>query len=373
MTTAENKGRGKFLGLGISHYPPFSGRDEDMANIVRGRMRDPDIPAHVKDPATWPALMREEWGEDQGVAAATRHREAMLAGMRHVREQLDAFQPDFVIIWGDDQYENFKEDIVPAFAVLAYEDVRVFPWKHASESAMFDASKQDEWGGGKPNVWHEGAETSFVLRGKPDAAKHIASELLKAEFDIAYAYKPLHHPGLAHAFLNAALYLDYDRKGFSYPIVPMSINCYGSKIISYRGFISRWADRDRPLDPPSPSPRRCFDIGAAIGRILRDSPWRVAMIASSSWSHAFLVDKTYRMQPDVAADRELYRTMVEGDYAYWRNYTLAQIEDSAQQEVLNWFALVGAMNELGMRVTWSEFVETYLFNSSKVAAVFGPS
>lgn len=364
--------KGRFLGLGVSHYPPFSGRDEDMANIVRGRMKDPDIPAEVKDPATWPPLMRQEWGDDQGVAAATRHREAMVDGMRRVKKALDDFQPDFVIIWGDDQYENFKADVMPAFTVLAYGDTEVFPWKHASESAMFDASKKDEWGGGKPNVWHEGADTSFVVRGHREAAKHIAGGLLEQDFDIAYAYEPLHHPGLAHAFLNAVLYLDYDRQGFKHPVVPISINCYGRRIISYRGFISRWADRHRPLDPPSPSPRRCFDFGAAIARILRASPWRVAMIASSSWSHAFLVDKTYRMQPDVAADRRLYDAMVSGDYASWRNYTLDEIEDSAQQEVLNWFALVGAMNELGMRVTWAEFVETYLFNSSKVAAIFGP-
>ena len=30
--------------------------------------------------------------------------------------------------------------------------------------------------------------------------------------DMAYAYKPLHFPGIAHAFLNTLLYLDYDRK-----------------------------------------------------------------------------------------------------------------------------------------------------------------
>lgn len=368
----ENKGQ--FLGLGVSHYPPFSGNDADMANILRGRLKDPDIPAAVKDPAAWPALMRAEWGDDQGVAAAVGHREAMLAGMRRVRQALDDFQPDFVIVWGDDQYENFREDLVPAFAVLAYEDMEVFPWKHASESAMFDASKSDEWGGGRPNVWREGGDTRLLLRGHREAAKYLTSGLLEREFDIAYAYKPLHHPGLAHAFLNAVLYLDYDRQGFPYPMVPISVNCYGRQIVSYRGFISRWGERgDRPLDPPSPSPRRCFDLGVAIAKVLRDSPWRVAMIASSSWSHAFLVDKTYRMQPDVAADRALYDAMVAGDYDHWRNYTLAQVEDSAQQEVLNWFALVGAMSELGMQVQWSDFVETYVFNSSKVAAVFGPA
>ena len=45
-----------------------------VANILKGRMRDPDIPAEVKDPANWPASMREEWGDDEGASAAARHR-----------------------------------------------------------------------------------------------------------------------------------------------------------------------------------------------------------------------------------------------------------------------------------------------------------
>ena len=52
--------------------------------------------------------------------------------MSRVRQALEDFDPDFVLIWGDDQYENFKEDIVPAFSVLAYMTIK--PWEQASES-----------------------------------------------------------------------------------------------------------------------------------------------------------------------------------------------------------------------------------------------
>ena len=354
----------EILGIGISHYPPFSGRDEDMASILRNRLEDPDVPQAAKDPAGWPALMREEWGDDRGTRAAARHRAAMLVGLRKAREALDRFEPDLVLIWGDDQYENFKEDIVPPFCVLAYEDMELRPWVHAGESAMMQ---------GKPNVWNEPASASFKVRSDREAAKHIVSRLLEQEFDVAYAYRPLHHPGLAHAFLNAILYLDYDRKGFPYPVVPFQINCYGQLVISHRGFARRFADNRKPLDPPSPSPRRCFDLGAAVARVCRDSPWRIALIASSSWSHAFMVDKAWRMRPDVETDKALYTAMVRGDYGFWRNFTLPQLVDAGGQETLNWFALVGAMQELGQRCAWSDFVETYVFNSSKVAAVFPPA
>ncbi|MBL8344443.1 MAG: hypothetical protein JNN03_03310 [Rubrivivax sp.] len=362
---------GQVLGLGVSHYPPLSGRDADMANILRGRLADPDIPAAAKDPANWPPAMQAEWADP--VTAAARHRAAMRAGLQRVRQALTDFRPDFVLIWGDDQYENFKESVVPAFSVLAYEDREIRPWAQASASAMFDANTQDEWGGGRPNVWGERGDTTRLVRGHREGAKHLTTALLEADFDVAYAYEPLHHPGLPHAFLNALLYLDYDREGFDWPVVCMPINCYGRAVISYKGFVSRWADRGRPADPPSPSPRRCFDLGAACARILKASPWRVAVLASSSWSHAFLVDKTFRIAPDVAADRALYEALVKGDYAAWRNHPLAQVEESGQQEVLNWFVLAGAMNALGARLEWSEFVETWIFNSSKVAAVYAPA
>lgn len=363
---------GEVLGIGVTHYPPLSGMDADMANILRGRLQDPDVPAHAKDPANWPALMQREWGNDQGASAGREHREAMLKGLRATRKALEEFQPDFVLTWGDDQYENFKEDIIPPFCVHAYEDMEIYPWRHATESAMFSAST-DQWGGGKPNVWNEGADTRIQTRFHREAAKHLVTELLGREFDVAYAYRPLHHPGLAHAHLNSVLYLDYDRKGFPWPLVPFSLNCYGRAVISYRGYISRFADRGRPLDPPSPTPRRCFNLGAEVARICKASPWRVALVASSSWSHAFLIDKNWRMQPDVAADRALYQAMVKGDHETWLNYPLAQIEASAQQEVLNWCALFGAMTALGQPCTWADFVETYVFNSSKVFAIFAPN
>ena len=37
---------------------------------------------------------------------------------------------------------------MPAFSVLAYEDMTIKPWQQASESSGFNASIVDEWGGG---------------------------------------------------------------------------------------------------------------------------------------------------------------------------------------------------------------------------------
>ena len=69
-----------------------------MANLHRGRMDDPDIPAEAKDPSTWPTFMQQEWADP--VAAADAHRAAMRVGLSRVRRALDDFNPDFVLIWG---------------------------------------------------------------------------------------------------------------------------------------------------------------------------------------------------------------------------------------------------------------------------------
>ena len=130
--------------------------------------------------------------------------------------------------------------------------------------------------------------------------------------------------------------------------------------------------KEDELDPPSPAPWRCFDLGAACARVVEKSPWRVALIASSSWSHAFLTPKHYLLYPDVEADRALYEALQAADYATWRQRPLSAIEDSGQQEVLNWMCLVGAMNELGRRPTETSYVQSYIFNSNKCFAVFEP-
>jgi len=211
---------GEILGLGLSHYPPIRGTDDAMAGILRGTLMRPDLPPEVKDPKNWPRAMQEEWGDDEGRSAAPRHREAFVRNLRVIREHLDRFRPDFIVMWGDDQYENFKEDIVPSFCVYAYDDLEIYPYRPHRDRLVAQASRDDPTTSGAPaatsappNAWGEGPDTKLVFRGKRDAAKYLARGLLRERFDVAYAYQPLHYDGLSHAFLNGAMYLDYDRKG----------------------------------------------------------------------------------------------------------------------------------------------------------------
>ncbi len=345
------------LGVGLTHYPPLLGVDEDMSWVLRWTLEDPDIPASAKEPAAWPAQMQAEWGTDEGRTSAAEHRRELLAGFDRVRAALDDFRPDVVIVYGDDQYENFREDLIPPFAVLAYESMDVQPWQSMKRRRG-------------ANWWAEPDDTDFHVPGDPEIGRYLAAALLEAGFDVSYAYRPLHQAGIAHSFLNALLLLDHSRSGWGYPIVPVSVNCYGRNVVSRRGTLSRFGDAGAATDPPSPNPKRCMDFGAAIAAAMHESPWRTAIMASSSWSHAFLTDHTWRLFPDQAADQRLYEALVAGDYPTWRSQRTSDLERAGQQEMLNWFCLLGGMEHFGVKPEWATFASTHVFNSNKVFAIY---
>ena len=65
-------------------------------------------------------------------------------------------------------------------------------------------------------------------------------------------------------------------------------------------------DPNLSVDPPSPSPKRCFELGQAIGRVLKGMPERAVIMGSSSWSHGFLTERNHFLWPDHEADRAAF-------------------------------------------------------------------
>ena len=354
----------EILGAGVTHYPPMLVSDEEKAFPINITLaRDERVPEHMKNPANWPEPMRVEYGEDEGVASAALHRERLVKSFRVVNSEIQAFDPDFVLIFGDDQYENFRETIIPPFCILAYEDSESTPFKKG-------------FAAGKRNAWDEPSQTSaFKYRGHPQAARWLAGQLIEQGVDMAYAYKPLHDPGLPHSILNTLLYLDYDRKGFDIPVVPFAVNCYGSKVISNRGGILPHKENGKFLEPDPrlglPSSAVCKWARRRPERF-RESPWRVALVASSSWSHAFLTEKNHFLWPDIESDRAMFEALQAGDYDAWGRVSTPQIEAAGQQELLNWACLLGAMAELDRKPEVLDYVETHIFNSNKCMAIFRP-
>src|SRR5262245_47171569 len=237
---------GEILGLGITHYPPLAFKG-NMTSRIKLLLADPLLPERLRTPEGWHPTMREQWSTDEGAGHSERHRDDLVHHFRQARAELDAFRPDFVLLWGDDQYENYREDCVPPFSVLAYDAVDVQPWK---------GHRRENW-------WDEPEDKTFAIAGHRTGAKYLASSLLGDGIDVAYAYRPLHEP-LGHAFVNSVLYLDIDRKGFPYPVVPFTVNAYGRWLIGAHGAPmtpSQAARREAELDPQGPQPWGCFQVG----------------------------------------------------------------------------------------------------------------
>ena len=109
-----------------------------------------------------------------------------------MRAALDSFNPDFILIWGDDQYENFREDGVAPFCVFALDGIDSRPFKRT----------------GNANAWGEPADTIVHYSGHRAGGRQLATSLVEQGFDISYAYTMRHEAGLPHAFINAMLLLD---------------------------------------------------------------------------------------------------------------------------------------------------------------------
>ena len=350
----------EILGLGLTHYPGLLVPHQHWPRFLQRNVEIGRIaPELYADRSRWPAQLREEWGDDDGVASAREHERQLLAGFRAIREELDAFNPDLVVIWGDDQYENFRNDCVPPFCIYMFDELECRPFG----------------GGRRPFKSTDSAyglppETAISVLGHHDAAAGLCRTLLEQKFDVAYATETRAEAGLAHSFSNTMVFLDREQRGFGYPVLPFHVNCYGNQLLRGARPDIQQRNHTAELSPPAPSPARCFEIGRATARYFAASPWRVAFIASSSWSHGSLTTKHGRLYPDLDADRRRHAELLDGSFAQWGELALSEIEETGQHEILNWICLAGAMTELGMRPNRADLVESYLFNSSKCFAVF---
>ena len=348
----------EILGMGLSHYPGPLVPPRHWAQMLSRNVEIGRVPKHVfEDRSRWPRPMLEEWGDDEGRSAAERHSQRLMEGYRRLRRELDAFRPDLVVIWGDDQYENFKRTCVPPFCVYIFDKLVCHPY--GGGLRLF---KTDE------NAWGVPKDKEMVVQGHRAGARALVQYLIEHDFDTSYAYSTSAPSGLAHSHNNTVLFLDYERGEFPYPVVPIHVNCYGSQLMDTAA--GAVGEGIKEISPPAPTPRRCFELGRATVRCFASSPWRVALVASSSWSPASLTAKHDRLYPDLVADRKRYEELKSGGFKTWGEISAADVDNAGQNEMLNWICLAGAMAETGQSFEPVDYVESYLFNSSKCFGFF---
>jgi len=352
----------EILGVGITHYPPLLGEPGSYANLLRMVLNSHLIPDAKKDPRAWPDGMRTEWENE--LECATAHQDRHRRALQRVREAIDDFEPDAVIVFGDDQYENFKENVIPPFNMYCMD---AFPSKpFAMLKALGDSN----------NIWNVPSDYEYEIPGAGHLARELAHGIISADCPIAYSYGYLNQSHLTHAFANAMVFLDWEQRGWPYPIIPISVNCYGTGVIHTRGGMAQLFDR-RPDDekdpyidfpsPAGPTPRSCFEVGRVLRNVLEQRPERFVVMASSGWSHAFLTAKHHWLYPDRDFDRARVDELRAGDQKRWADLANEAVEDAGSQEFKNWICLAGAFPERRAEVI--DYIDTWIFNSQKCFAL----
>src|SRR5579871_2677579 len=204
----------ELLGLGTTDQPYMRMIDPLLSGPLKGALRSERIRPELKDPANWPAPMRELWGDDEGAAGGARARARQIEEFRKLRAALDDFRPDFILIWAKDGRESLKDFAIPQFWVQAHKE---------AQTKLYTSL------GRKENLFGEDADRLVTIPGHPAGAKHLVRGLVDAGFDPTYSLEPMHPDGIAHTFKGVVFHLDWDRREFATPVVPFSVDPFGPR------------------------------------------------------------------------------------------------------------------------------------------------
>jgi hypothetical protein len=276
------------LGIGHSHTPQISVDPEEWPNLGKTEQVSPHIPENLDD-LLQVDCFREKYARVQGA-------------VKQLGQLLRQTPLDAIVIFGDDQHEQFTDENMPAVAIYHGDTVDVRP-------------RQARPGRNFPTLHLEHTATEYP--NSVDLANHLISSLTEQEFEITRMSKLRAERGIGHAFsfLYQRLWPECN-----VPIVPVMINTY--------------------FPPNHPTPKRCHDLGKAIHTAV--GSWqggeRVGVIASGGLSH-IMIDEEIDQQAlsalkakDVRALHALPRELLTG----------------GTSEILNWVALDGAVGDLPM-------------------------
>ena len=297
------------IGIGTSHSPQLSIRAKDWEHLLKKDQTDPrlDYPGLVKraKPGIEAELTPEKFRERD---------EACLAAIKNLGDALQKAKADVVVVFGDDQQEQFHDDNMPMFAIYHGKTVPVVKDHGLRPSSWKDAERRG---------W---AETQTEYDAASDLANHLIRHLTDAEFDITRCNKLRAEIGVGHAF--SFLYRRV-LPGSKIPIVPFMVNTY--------------------YPPNQPTPKRCYALGQAVRRAVEawGSDKRVALMASGGLSHVVIDEEIDAMTIDGLQNKKPEVLFQLPRERLW----------GGTSEILNWVALAGAMEDRELK--YLEYVTTY--------------
>lgn len=297
------------IGVGTSHSPQLSVRAADWRVLWEKDENDPRLDFKALVERAKPGLDKELTLEK-----FRQRDEACQAGIKTLGEALQKSQAEVVVIFGDDQHEQFYDDNMPTFAI--YHGKKLAVVTHTGRNpAAWKSMEERGW-----------APTEAEYETEAELAEHLVRALIEEEFDIARCNKLRPEIGIGHAF--SFLYRRV-LPGSKIPIVPVMVNTY--------------------YPPNQPTPKRCYAFGKAVRKAIEawNSPKRVAIMASGGLSH-------------VVIDEEIDQMVIEGLKSKKPEILFGLPRErlwGGTSEILNWVALAGAMED--RELCYLEYVTTY--------------
>jgi len=297
------------LGLGTSHSPQLSIPASEWYLLREKDEHDPQLDYQGLLRRAKPGIERDL--TDQMMRQRDQACQKAIAVLGDVLQKARA---DVVVVFGDDQHEQFDDGNMPTFALYHGETLPVV--KHTGRNPM-------AWKDAEKKGW---AETAHEYRAGSELAQHLIHSLVADEFDIARCDRLRKERGVGHAF--SFLYRRIWPGGVL-PMVPVMVNTY--------------------YPPNQPTPKRCYALGQAVRRAIESwkSDARVAIMASGGLSH-------------VVIDEELDQMVLEGLTQRKREllYSLPREKmRGGTSEILNWVALAGSVEAMEMNLV--DYVTTY--------------
>lgn len=219
-------------------------------------------------------------------AAPGAQRERFHTAYRRLGVALQQSRPDVIVILTAEHWANFFLNNYPAFCI-----------------------------GRAPGYFGPLEESINLPRGPVRGDTVLANELLTACFRQGLEPAFSEELTLDHGTMVPLHFLTPER---DIPIVPIIVN---------------------GLAPPLPTPTRCFDLGVALGTVIRGSPKRIAVVASGGLSHR--PGTPLAGQIDRQFDQQFLTAFCATDEHKLRSYTHDSISPAGfgAQEIRNWIAL----------------------------------
>src|SRR5262244_2945883 len=223
-----------------------------------------------------------------------------------LRQKLNEFRPDVVIVVGYDQHENLIDDNMPPFTIYMGETAE------ASVSLRYLKQPKSE------------NRTRYQVDSK--MAEALINGLMDEGFDPSYSKQTRYEGGLGHAFARVLKFLTPEANR---SVVPVMVNTYY---------------------PPAPSAQRCVNFGRVMAGILKRSPTseRIVIVASGGLSHTKI---------DEELDRQFIQALKQNDTDYM-GAMLSSILVEGTSEIRNWIVTAAAANREGTLVDYFPLYRT---------------